>query len=148
MSCYHSQSPILATLQLIYLRRGNPRLPRWSRVGKEAGLQSFVYFHQLVFPPPHSFEVREASSRHLAATFVEMLWMCVPKVNSRSIVAARNFGSENHFTSPHAARYSSRFECTVRLRVLGGVDHDFGFLPSLDIPTSFAVHSNLSKPVI
>ncbi len=142
MSCYNSQCPILATLQLLYSRRGNPRLPRWSRVGKQAGLQSFVYFHQL------DFEVREASSRHLAVAFVEMLWMCGPKINSRPVVAARNFGSENHFTSPHAARYFSRFECTVHLRVLGGVDHDFGFLPILDFPTCFAAHSNLSKPVI
>ncbi len=45
--------------------RGGPGLPRRSRVGKEAELK-----------------VREASTRHLSATFIEMFWMCGPKVDS------------------------------------------------------------------
>ncbi len=54
--------------------------------------------------------------------------------------------SENRLTSPHAARYSTRFDCTVRLRVLrylmasrrAGVDHGLVFLPGFDFPTCFA----------
>ncbi len=54
--------------------------------------------------------------------------------------------SESRLTSPHAARYSTRFDCTVRLRVLrclmasrrAGVDHGLAFLPDFDFPTCFA----------
>ncbi len=48
--------------------------------------------------------------------------------------------SESHLTSPHAARYSTRFDCTVRLRVLrclmasrrAGIDHGLVFLSGFD----------------
>ncbi len=48
--------------------------------------------------------------------------------------------SESRFTSPLAARYSTRFDCTVRLRVLcyllasrrAGVDLGLVFLPCFD----------------
>ncbi len=49
--------------------------------GKDVELQSFVAFHQLALSPPNSLEVRKASTRHLTAAFVEMLWMCGPKVS-------------------------------------------------------------------
>ncbi len=92
LSCYHTQGFVLATLQLLDAGRCGPRLPRRSRVGKEAEQQGFVGFHQLVLSPPHAFKMREASTRHQAATFVEMFWMCGPKVNSLYSVTPRNFG--------------------------------------------------------
>ncbi len=67
--------------------------------------------------------------------------------------SARNFShftirasSETPLTSPHAARYSTRFDWAVRLRVLrclmasrrGGVDHGLVFLPGFDFPTCIA----------
>ncbi len=53
--------------------------------------------------------------------------------------------SESRFTSPLAARYSTRFDCTVRLRVLcylmasrrAGVDLGLVFLPCFDFTTWF-----------
>ncbi len=42
---------ILATPKLLDTGKGGPRLSRRSRVGKEAELQSFVDFHQLVLSP-------------------------------------------------------------------------------------------------
>ncbi len=53
--------------------------------------------------------------------------------------------SESRLTSPHAASYSFRFDCTVRLRVLhclmaprrAGVDYCLVFLPGFDFPTCF-----------
>ncbi len=66
---------------------------------------------------------------------------------------ARNFAhlvlrtsSESRLTSPHAARYSTRFDYTVRLRMLrclmasrrAGVDHGLVFLPGFDFSTCFA----------
>ncbi len=76
--CHHSQGFILATLQLLNVGRCGPRLLRQSGACKEAKLQIFVDF-QLALFHPHSFEVREASTRHLAVDFVEILWMCEPK---------------------------------------------------------------------
>ncbi len=67
-------------------------MPRRSRVNQEAELKNFAIFHQLILPPPHYFEVRETSTRHLAAAFVEMLWMYGPKFNNLFSVALRNFG--------------------------------------------------------
>ncbi len=91
LSCYHPQGFVLATLQLLDAGRGDPRFPRRSCVGEEAELQGFVDFYQLVLSPPPRL-VREASIRHLAATFVEMFWMCGPKVNSLSSMTPRKFG--------------------------------------------------------
>ncbi len=93
-SCIHPQGFVLTTLQRLDAERGCPRLPSRSRRGKEAELQGFVNFHQLVLSPPHPFKVREASIRYLAAAFVEMLWMCGPRVNSVSSVTPTNFGCE------------------------------------------------------
>ncbi len=44
----------------------------------EAELRRFVDFHQLIVSPHNSLEAREASTGHLAAAFVVMLWMCGP----------------------------------------------------------------------
>ncbi len=38
--------------------------------------------------------MREVSTSHLAAAFIEKLWMCRPKVNSLSCMASRHFGCE------------------------------------------------------
>ncbi len=54
--------------------------------------------------------------------------------------------SDSRLTSPYAARYSTPFDCTVRLRVLrrlmasrrAGVDHGLVFLSGFDFPTCFA----------
>ncbi len=54
--------------------------------------------------------------------------------------------SESRLTSLQAARYSTRFDCTVSLRVLrclmasrrAGVDHGLVFLSGFDFPTCFA----------
>ncbi len=51
LSRYRPQGFVLATLQLLDAGRGSPRLPRRSRVGKEAELQSFVNFYKLVLSP-------------------------------------------------------------------------------------------------
>ncbi len=76
---------------------------------------------------------------------------------SRSARNSSYFGlqasSESHLTSPHAARYSTRFDCTVRLKVLrylmasrrAGVDHGLVFLSGFDctnhgsVETAYAV---------
>ncbi len=52
LPCYHPQSFVLTTLQLLGAGRGGPRLPRRSRVDKEAEQQGFLDFHQLVLSPP------------------------------------------------------------------------------------------------
>ncbi len=59
---------------------------------------------------------------------------------------AQRASSESRLTSLHAARYSIRFDCTIRLRVLrclmashrAGVDHGLVFLPGFDFPIWFA----------
>ncbi len=73
----------------------------WVRRLSCRALQTFI---TCSFLYPHFFEVREGqvrpkytatrihNARHLAAAFVEMLWMCGPKVNSLSSVTPRNFG--------------------------------------------------------
>ncbi len=73
LSCHHTQGFTLATLQLLDAGRGGPRLPRRSRVGKKAELQSLVGFHQLVVSPQlmsllllfwHSAKISIARNEH------------------------------------------------------------------------------------
>ncbi len=67
----------------------------------------------------------------------------LPCYSSQLVLRA---SSESRLTSPHAARYSTRFDSTVRLRVLrclmsscrSGVNHGLVFLPSFTFPTCFA----------
>ncbi len=77
---------ILATLHMRNVGRVGTGFLGWRHVGSKAELQRFASFHNLIL-------LLTPSTRCLAAAFVEMFWMCGPKVNSMSSVILRNSDS-------------------------------------------------------
>ncbi len=79
--------------------------------------------------------------------FQDLARFWLPSVSARNTSHFVLLASpESRLTSPHAARYSSGFDCTVRLRQLrrltasrrAGVEQGLVFLSGLGFPTCFA----------